>query len=145
MAAREQSFENHAKLVTGYHRVATGLMAAVLMWSLVRLATDFSGQRIMDLLFVVAVILIGFYTRTFALGVQDRVIRLEERLRMERLLPPDLQSRIGELTTNQLIALRFASEGELAELTRRVLDEGMTDRTEIKRAIRVWRPDHQRI
>jgi hypothetical protein len=81
----------------------------------------------------------------FPLGVQDRVIRLEERMRMELLLPDDLKGRIEEISTAQLIGLRFASDEELADLVRRVLDEGITDRQVIKKSIGSWRADHQRI
>jgi tRNA(Ser,Leu) C12 N-acetylase TAN1 len=56
-----------------------------------------------------------------------------------------LKARAGELTVGQLVALRFASDEELAELVRRVLDERITDQKEIKRAVRSWRPDHQRM
>jgi hypothetical protein len=70
---------------------------------------------------------------------------LEERLRMETLLPDDLRPRIGEFTTGQLIGLRFASDEELPDLARRVLDEGLTDRKAIKQAVKSWRADHQRI
>ncbi len=73
------------------------------------------------------------------------MIRLEERLRMEEVLPEDLKGRIGEFTTEQLIALRFASDEELPELARRVLDEGISDRKDIKKAVTSWRADHQRI
>lgn len=88
---------------------------------------------------------IGWYSRTNALVVQDRVIRLEERLRLERLLPADLRGRIDELSRDQIVSLRFASDGELAGLTRQVLDEGLTDRKEIKRRIQSWRGDHLRV
>jgi hypothetical protein len=78
------------------------------------------------------------------LTVQNRVIRLEERLRLARLLPADLQGRIEELTVGQLVALRFASDGELVELTRKVLTEGITDKKAIKSMVTTWRPDHLR-
>jgi hypothetical protein len=85
-----------------------------------------------------------FFARLFALAVQDRVIRLEERLRLERLLPPDLQPRIQDFATAQLVALRFASDAELPALARKVLAENITDRKVIKRMIQNWRPDYQR-
>jgi hypothetical protein len=78
------------------------------------------------------------------LSVQDRVIRLEETLRMRALLPADVQARIGELTVRQMVALRFASDGELTELTRKVLDEKIQDQKAIKKLIRDWRADFQR-
>jgi hypothetical protein len=95
--------------------------------------------------FAIGVIMIALYARLFPLGVQDRVIRLEERMRMERRLPEEMKSRIGSFSTPQLIALRFASDEELPELARRVLDEGLTDRKVIKKAVKSWRADQQRI
>jgi hypothetical protein len=80
----------------------------------------------------------------FALKVQDRVIRLEERLRCQRLLPADLQPRITEFAAGQLIALRFASDAELPALARKVLDEKLTERKAIKQLIKNWKPDYLR-
>jgi hypothetical protein len=145
MSERPQSFESHAKIVPGYHRWATALVALPMLYFGYRALFAFSWDGLFLFFFAVGVILIGFYTRYFPLRVQDRLIRLEEQLRMERLLPPDLKARARELTTGQLVALRFASDDELAELVRRVLDEKITDRKEIKRAVRSWRPDHDRM
>ena len=66
-------------------------------------------------------------------------------MRMERLLPEGLKGRVGELTTDHLIGLRFASDAELAELVGRVLDGELTDPKEVKQAVRNWRADHQRV
>ena len=85
------------------------------------------------------------FARLFPLGVQDRVIRLEEQMRLARLLPDDLRDRVGDFTTNQLVGLRFAPDDELPDLARRVLDEGMSDRKAIKQAVKNWRADNQRI
>jgi Family of unknown function (DUF6526) len=94
---------------------------------------------------VAVAILLGFtWTRMFALKVQDRVIRMEERLRFAALLPADLQPRIGEFTLNQLVALRFASDAELPALARRVLDEKIMKRKAIKQLVKSWRPDYLR-
>lgn len=145
MSDRTQSFENHARMVPAYHYVLAALVLAVLIWSVARLVGDPSPDRVIVVLLAVALLLTAFFAREFPLGVQDRVIRLEERLRMETLLPDDLRPRIGELTTEQLIGLRFASDEELPALVRQVLDGGLTDRKAIKRAVRNWRADHQRI
>jgi len=92
-----------------------------------------------------AALLIGFlYARLFALRVQDRVIRLEERLRCQRLLPADLQPRIVEFTAGQLVALRFGSDDELPALARKVLDDKLTERKAIKQLIKNWKPDYLR-
>jgi hypothetical protein len=145
MAVRPQSFEHHAKFVFGYHRVLFGLIFLLLVWHVYRLFVDFTVDRVAMVALVVALAVAAIYGRIFALGVQDRVIRLEERLRMERLLPEDLRPRIPSFTTGQLIALRFASDAELPELARRVLTERLSDRKSIKAAIREWRADEQRV
>jgi hypothetical protein len=145
MGTKTQSFENHAKMVPGYHYVTGLILLVLLAWSVWRLIQGLTASSVLGFLLLVALVLVGFYARTFPLGVQDRLIRLEERLRMERLLPEDLQPRIGEFTTEQLIGIRFASDEELPELARRVLDEGIADRKTIKAAVRSWRADHQRI
>ena len=79
-----------------------------------------------------------------ALTVQDRLIRLEERLRYERVLPADLKARIGEFTVTQLIALRFASDAELPALARKVLDDKISERKAIKQMVKTWKPDYLR-
>jgi Family of unknown function (DUF6526) len=76
--------------------------------------------------------------------VQDRVIRLEERLRFEHVLPADMHPRIGEFTIDQLVALRFASDAELPGLARKVLEEKIVERKAIKKLIKTWRPDFAR-
>jgi hypothetical protein len=79
------------------------------------------------------------------LRAQDRIIRLEEKTRLERLLPADLRSRVSDLTSSQLIALRFAPDDEVPELTRRALSGDLKDQSDIKRAIKNWRADHLRV
>ena len=92
-----------------------------------------------------ALLVLAFLARIFALGVQDRVIRLEERLRFERLLPDDLKPRIGEFTIDQLVSLRFASDAELPALARTVLDGKVNSRKAIKKMVQNWRADYQRV
>ena len=145
MPATPQNFSNHAKMVPAYHYIATPILLVVFLWFAYRTATDFSLDRLFFQLFLVYALIIGGFTRLFPLGVQDRVIRLEERLRLERLLDDELRARIHELDTKQLVALRFASDAEVADLTRRVLAGEFADTRSIKAAVTQWRADHQRI
>jgi uncharacterized membrane protein YciS (DUF1049 family) len=145
MSQAPQSFEQHAKMVPLYHYWGTAFLVIPTLYFAYAAVTDFSFASLLMFVFGVGVIIAALFARIFALGVQDRVIRLEERLRMERLLPDELRPRIEQVTTDQLVGLRFASDGELVELTRRVLDGELTDRKSIKRAVKSWRPDHQRV
>ena len=145
MSEPAQSFENHAKFVRAYHGVAFPMLLVPTFWFAYQTVTDFSVNALMFQVFLVGLIIAVLFARVFPLGVQDRVIRLEEQMRLARLLPEDLQSRIDDFTTNQLIGLRFAPDDELPELARRVLDEGISDRKTIKQAIKNWRADNQRI
>lgn len=136
-----QTYASHRRLVPGYHGAAFLLITAYLGWLLWSVVRHPSVAGVMQVLFVIGVGLIFWYARAFVLTVQDRLIRLEERLRLERLLPEDLRSRIGELTVGQLVALRFAADTEVTDLTRQVLEQGIRDREAIKRMIKHWRPD----
>lgn len=145
----EQNLANHTKYVPMYHFVLFGLGTVNLAWTVVRLFRPLAGVPVADRLWsvVMALVLLGIalYARIFALGAQDRVIRLEERLRYDALLPDDLKARARELKRGQVIALRFASDGELPELVRNVLDGKLTSSKEIKQSIRSWRADHFRL
>ena len=139
-----QSYANHVRRLPPL-LVAVGVaLAANVLWTI---AVAWKYPRMMTfepVVFAVALVVLLWPLRTMVLTVQDRVIRLEERLRLERLLPADLAPRISELSIGQLASLRFASDEEVAELTRQVLDERLTDREAIKKRIKSWRPDHQR-
>ena len=140
-----QTFENHARIVPAYHMVLFAILLINLGWSLYRLYRAFSFETVVGLLLAFGLILLSFFARVFALRVQDRVIRLEMRLRLEKLLPADLLPRIAEFMPSQLIALRFAGDAELPELARRVLTEKIEDRKTIKKLIQQWNPDYLRV
>ena len=144
MSGESQSFAHHARWVPPFHFVVLPILLVNLIWSLWQVFKAPSWPTLLAALVAFALFGIAIYARTFALTVQDRVIRLEMRLRLERLLSPDLHARVPGLTVEQLVGLRFASDEELPALAREVLEKNITTRKEIKRRIRSWQADHQR-
>lgn len=139
--SQTQNFENHAKFVPAFHFVVLPILIFNFVWCAVLVVRHFSFATVASLLVSIALFLLALTARTFALTVQDRVIRLETRLRLQELLPPDLRGRIPGFTVSQLVSLRFASDAELPALARKVLDERVNDRKQIKKLIRDWQPD----
>jgi hypothetical protein len=141
----QQNLTNHGKFVPAFHFFAVPVMVANFIVAIVRLWTvGFSFATVFGVIVAAALVIVTFEARLFALAVQDRVIRLEERLRYEKVLPEELRWRADELTVNQFVALRFASDDELAALMRKVLDEKLEQRKAIKQQIKSWRPDYLR-
>ena len=145
MAEQEQNFDNHVRFVPPYHYVAFPILLVNLLYRLYWLSGGFTFDAILDVLVGVALIIVALFARVFALGAQDRVIRLEMRLRMRELLPDDLQGRINDFTPTQMVGLRFASDAELPALARKVLDENIVKATPIKQAVKDWQPDLHRV
>ena len=139
-----QTLENHARILPAYHYVAFPLFAVNFFFTLYQAVTAFSWANLVAFGVALALILLFFLARVMVLTVQDRVIRLEETLRMRALLPADLLPRIGEFSVKQLVALQFASDAELPELARKVLDGPITDQKTVKKLVREWRADLQR-
>ena len=140
-----QNYKNHQKFVPMYHYVAAAIVLLNLVWWTYRTLTAFSMDHVVLMVLGFGVILVGFFARFFPNKNQDRIIRLEERMRFEELLPDDLKEHVTEYTTAQLIALRFASDAELPELARRVRDEKIESREDIKKMVKNWRADHHRV
>ncbi len=141
---KTQNFENHSKVVPLYHMFVIPVFMINFVWRLVQLRYGITFFSIMNVLLATAFMILVFYARVFSLTIQDRVIRLEMRLRLERALSPDLRSRIPEFTVAQLVSLRFASDRELPLLAQQVLDEKLSDRKTIKRRIKDWQADFLR-
>ncbi len=139
-----QSYKNHAKTVPLFHFVAFPLLFANLVWAVWRATQTPSADSIIAAATAVALILLFFFARIFALRVQDRVIRLEMRLRLRELLPIGLHPRIADFTPEQLVALRFASDAELPDLAQAVLRDHITSKKVIKLMIKDWNADHLR-
>ncbi len=141
----EQNFASHVRFVPPFHFFAVPVLVINFFWSLYRLKQlGISFEGIFGVILAAALVVAILEVRLFALTVQDRVIRMEERLRFERVLPEELRWRAEELTVDQFVSLRFASDEELPQLMRKVLDEKLTGRKAIKQLIKNWRPDYLR-
>jgi hypothetical protein len=145
MAESVQSYESHTRWVPAFHFFVLPVLLANVIVSAIRLVNDPRGMTGWNLIVAIALFLGVFLLRGMPLRAQDRVIRLEERARFDRLLPTDLRPRVGELTTAQFIALRFAPDDEVPDLTRRALAGELKTQADIKRAIKNWRPDTLRV
>jgi hypothetical protein len=141
----EQSFQSHAKWVPPFHFFVLPVLLINLGFSIYWCVKAwFTVSGVLSVVFATALFVGMVMARAMVMRVQDRVIRIEERIRFERLLPADMHARIGEFTMDQLVALRFASNAELPELARKVLEEKVNDRKAIKQMIKTWRPDSAR-
>ena len=141
---KPQNYKNHAKFIPVFHYIALPLLLINFLAALFRLTQDINFYALNDLGLAVALIIVAVFTRFFALKAQDRVIRLEEQLRMQELLPDALKMNAFRLTMGQIVALRFASDEELAELTQDALDHN-TSPNALKQAVKDWRPDYDRV
>ena len=146
-----QNYSNHSRFDPAFHFFLVPVFALGLVLSLIHFFYHFRESDRRDnihsfllVLLAVALLLLVFKVRLYALKVQDRIIRLEERLRLMQLLPEPLRSRIPELTEGQLCGLRFASDAEVARLVERALNEKLS-RKQIKQAVQNWRPDYWRV
>ena len=139
-----QDYATHRRYDPLYHLFAFSVLAISLLVSLWQLVRSPGFTTAWIFLVFAALLVLFFRVRRYALTVQDRVIRLEERLRLAELLPEPLKGRVAELTLEQLVGLRFASDGEVASLVKEALDERLRGE-EIKKRIRVWRPDTLRV
>jgi hypothetical protein len=142
--AKPQSFANHGRFDPPFHFFLLPLGLAAIIVSVTVLIRRPGIVSVLGVILAIGFVMIAAKTRSYALKVQDRVIRLEERLRLSLLLPETLKPRIGQLTESQLIALRFATDAELPALAKRALDEGLTSK-QIKTSIESWRPDYFRV
>ena len=144
MAQTPQTFQNHARFFPLFHfLIAPVLMINffVTVWQLYRQP---SGAAAWNVVIALTLVLLATAARLMALTVQDRVVRLEMRLRMQEVLPPDLLARVGEITRPQCVALRFASDAELPDLMREVLAGKLTTQKAIKERVKNWQPDYLR-
>ena len=139
-----QTYANHARFDPLFHYVALPFLLLNWIASIVFLVRHPSPWHLWQMLLAFILILILGVARSSALRAQDRTIRLEERLRLATLLQEPTRARISELSTQQLVALRFASDAEIPALVARTLNENLSQK-QIKEAIQTWRPDYCRV
>jgi hypothetical protein len=144
MSEPVQSFQNHTRRDPVFHFFLMPATFFLFIWALVH----HFREKTLDSFFI----FVGFFlllltllvVRMYSAKVQDRVIRLEERLRLQSLAPDAFKARIPELTVRQLVALRFASDSEVTALATKALDENLAPK-QIKALIQNWRPDFHRV
>jgi len=140
---KTQTFENHTHKIPVF--VAGQIVLMVnLVGRLVELRHGISFGSVMNVLVGAVLIVLFGFARNSTLAVQNRLIRLEMRLRLAGVLPSDLQTRIPEFTLDQLISMRFACDTELPSLARKVLEEKLNDRKTIKKMVKDWQGDYLR-
>ena len=142
--AEAQSLANHRRFVPGYHFFVLLVLLANTIWMIVDAFRDFSARGVFDVLVAAALFMAAVYARVFASKAQDRIIRNEERARLQNVLPADRQGDIEKFSIGQLVSMRFASDEELPALSATVL-AGSTEPEAIKKAIKNWRADHDRL
>lgn len=145
MAERTQTFANHRRFLPLWHYFTLPILLInvfVAGWSAFKNPGLWSAWGVVVSLAILVGILLS---RQMPVATQDRIIRLEERARIGRLLPADMRGRESELTRSQYVALRFAPDDEVPELTRRALSGELKTSDDIKRAIKNWRADHMRV
>lgn len=145
MPDQKQTFANHTKWVPAFHFFAFPVLLINVGWEIYRLVSGVAFEAVLNLLVAIALLITLFVARLFAVRAQDRVIRLEMRLRMRELLPADLQARINVFTPQQMVGLRFASDAELPALARKVLDDNIAQATPIKKLVTDWQGDYFRV
>lgn len=142
--ADTQNFNNHARYFPLFHFFASPVLYANAMFCTYKLVQSPNANLAWQTLVAWGLAAGLLSARVMALRTQDRIIRLEETLRMQRILPAELQGEIGKLRPGQLVALRFASDAELPGLVRRTLAGEFAKPVDIKKAVREWRADYLR-
>ncbi len=145
MAPSEQTAASHTRFLPPFHFFVTPILIIYVVTAINGMIQSPSRWTVMGALSAIAIWLGISLGRTQALTAQDRIIRLEETLRLQRLLPADLHGDIDKLSRKEFIALRFASDAELPDLFRRVRKGEFATPKEIKLAIKQWRPDSLRV
>lgn len=141
MDGRAQTYKKHTRWLPAFHFFVIPVLLVNFANAIRHLIAAQTRHEAFSVVVAAALLTLGFLSRIQALTVQDRVIRLEMRLRLRGVLPPDLQPRIDELSHRQLVALRFASDAELTEIVREILNGKLRTSKEIKQRVKSWQAD----
>jgi len=142
--AEAQTYANHRRIEPLQHYFLTPILLITWIGTLWQLYKHPGLHTLWMMILGLTILLMALQCRRYALQVQDRIIRLEESLRMQSILPEDLKARIGELAPKQFVGLRFASDAELADRVREALAEHL-DGEAIKKRVQTWRADTFRV
>lgn len=145
MAEETQSYANHTRWHPPFHFVLFPILLLHFLYAAYRLYQTPDFMHVEALLLSFGLLLLMLLVRVNPLKAQDRLIRLEEQLRYQRVLPADLAARAAQVPVRFMVALRFASDEELANLVQQVLDRKFEKTAEVKKAIKVWRGDYFRV
>ena len=140
-----QNFENHTRWHPAFHFFILPVMLINFFWAVVIFVKAPGWNSGWWIIVSLALLMLTTFVRTYSLKVQDRLIRLEEKLRYQQVLPTALAQQTGSLTVGQTVALRFAADEELEELINSVLSGKFVKTKDIKRAIKQWRADNFRV
>lgn len=144
MPAKTQTYANHARYLPLFHFVASPITGLYFVHSVLYALRHPHAVHFVEAFYAFAIFAGVLASRIMALSVQNRVIRLEMRLRLKEILPPALAARVPELRVRQLVALRFASDAEMPGLVQRTLNGEFATPKAIKAAITDWQPDYLR-
>ena len=140
----EQNFENHIRHDKMLYVYLVMLLAS-LVCAVVGVFTSSGWLAAAVMINTVATVLLAANARGYGTKVQDRIVRLEMRLRLAKVLSGELAERVEEFTIPQLVGMRFESDANLPELARKVVDEDLRKSSEIKRLVKDWQADFQRV
>jgi hypothetical protein len=141
---KPQNYANHTRFDPFFHYFIAPVFLITWIMTVVHLIRHPRWHSVWHMILALAAVVLVTRMRIYSLKVQDRVIRLEEQLRLNSLLQEPLRARIGDLSESQLVGLRFASDAEIPALVARTLQEKLTQK-QIKQAIQNWRADYFRV
>jgi hypothetical protein len=139
-----QNLKNHGRFDPAFHFGLLPFLAINFIYSIIHMVRHFNPPNMWLVLMSVALIVLALKVRSYSLKVQDRVIRLEERLRLQALSPIEWHAQVYHLSEDQLVGLRFAGDDEVVTLAKQALEEKL-NRKQIKERVRNWRGDYWRV